>query len=429
MGILNLFLIPILLLMVSGKRKRLFFAWAVFACASIVLYFLRLLSGAACAQICSYGIFLIIPWQKILSSEEKKIQDDKASAEAKLAELKQKTDTLEKTNAKLEEDVFEYSLRYELTKKMSACLQLQDILKILGNDLSRSFKFEHAYFFLPNLHQPGSTLGEIFAISSSGQIELLKECPQAEISLWQYSFEKNKPFFMTRHSSEAGEKILSLLGCQTLLGAPLILDGEFFAALCLINAAAEQEEHFSVLVNQLTLQIKKIRLYEKIQELAITDGLTALFVRRYFLERLKEEINRSKRHRLTLSLLMLDLDFFKNCNDEYGHLVGDAVLRETAQIIKSNVREIDLVGRLGGEEFCVGLLETAKENAILVAERIRKAVAEHRFQVYDETIRISLSIGLAVYPEDANSANLLIDTADEVLYQAKKYGRNQVRAY
>ena len=151
------------------------------------------------------------------------------------------------------------------------------------------------------------------------------------------------------------------------------------------------------MVEQLALEAKKVSLYERVQTLAITDGLTNIYVRRHFLERLNEEVARSRRHHLKLSVLMIDIDHFKQCNDTYGHLVGDIILRDIVRIMKEQVRQIDLVGRYGGEEFVIALPDTNKASAGGIAERLRQSIEKHEFKAYDETITTTVSIGLATY--------------------------------
>jgi diguanylate cyclase (GGDEF)-like protein len=188
----------------------------------------------------------------------------------------------------------------------------------------------------------------------------------------------------------------------------------------------EYREHSSILDSQLALQLKKVSLYESVEKLSITDGLTEIYLRRYFIDRLSEEIERSRRLKLKFSILMIDIDRFKNCNDKYGHMVGDAVLREIASIIKNNVREIDLLARYGGEEFTVLLPETGRKGALHVAERIRKACEDRLISAYDENLKFTVSIGVSVYPEDAKDSEPLIEKADETMYRSKQEGRNRV---
>jgi diguanylate cyclase (GGDEF)-like protein len=123
------------------------------------------------------------------------------------------------------------------------------------------------------------------------------------------------------------------------------------------------------------------------------------------------------------------VDHFKEFNDRYGHLVGDALLVETADTIKENLRQIDLLGKYGGEEFCVILTETDLDSAKFAAERIRQAIETKTVSVYDESLKITISIGISAFPDNAEDLNSLIDKADSALYKAKEQGRNRVCVY
>lgn len=188
----------------------------------------------------------------------------------------------------------------------------------------------------------------------------------------------------------------------------------------------EDKETFGILAQQFLLGIKRAILYQKVQELAITDTLSGVFSRRYYLERFNEEIERSQKFNYSFSCLMIDIDHFKDYNDQYGHLVGDAILRELSKTIKESVRQIDLLGRYGGEEFSIILTETDKEQAKFAAERIRHAVESKYIRVYDEDLRVTVSIGISTYPSDGREMGVLIDNADSALYRAKQTGRNKV---
>jgi len=169
-------------------------------------------------------------------------------------------------------------------------------------------------------------------------------------------------------------------------------------------------------------------LLHKLEIMAITDHLTEIYNRRHFEEILKREFTRALRYNLHLSCLMCDIDHFKRINDTYGHAAGDTVLKETARLIASFLRETDIVGRWGGEEFIVLLTQAKKEDARKVAERILKAVEGHRFQGLPENERVTISIGIASIPEDREIDNWekLIKYADEALYRAKRNGRNRI---
>jgi len=179
---------------------------------------------------------------------------------------------------------------------------------------------------------------------------------------------------------------------------------------------------------------EKIRLLDeakaKMEQLAVTDGLTGLYNYRHFQEQLAHEFDRAKRHQLDLSLLMMDIDYFKIYNDCHGHPAGDQVLRTIGKIIKENLRKIDIAARYGGEEFAVILPETNHKSAIVVAEKIRKLIEQTPIDHEDQQPngKLTISIGVASYPRDAEDPRSLVDVADRRLYRAKQKGRNLVVA-
>ena len=170
--------------------------------------------------------------------------------------------------------------------------------------------------------------------------------------------------------------------------------------------------------------------YETALHSAITDGLTGLYNHAYFKRFLETEIKRSLRQKYPIALIMIDLDNFKPYNDTPGHLAGDHVLRETGQIIKKNIREVDAAARYGGEEFAVILPYTDKADAIRVAERLREAIGSHAFLEKPPPFgRITASFGIASYPADALTPEELIEKAVLMLYKARKEGKNKVCIY
>ncbi|MFQ6024267.1 MAG: diguanylate cyclase [Acidiferrobacterales bacterium] len=163
--------------------------------------------------------------------------------------------------------------------------------------------------------------------------------------------------------------------------------------------------------------------------LAIRDQLTGLFNRRYFDEAITSEVTRATRYGRNLSVIFLDVDFFKKYNDQYGHQHGDLVLKKISQIVKDNIREIDIGTRYGGEEFVIILPETPKEDAHTVAEKIRKAVEDNAAIAVGSQAptTITISAGVATLGPDGTNASELIAKADQAVYQAKSHGRNAVR--
>lgn len=212
--------------------------------------------------------------------------------------------------------------------------------------------------------------------------------------------------------------LLELKGERRLLG---------FLALRGLNP--EDKDKVLILVNQFALALRRLRLYQQIERLAITDSLTEVYTRRYIMSRFEEEVNRSRIRKIQISFLMIDVDYFKHVNDQYGHLTGDQILREAAGLIKEHVRGIDIVGRYGGEEFCVVLPDTDRDGARYVAERIRQAVEKTPLKAYDNVLKVTVSIGSATFPDDGQNCAELLDKADTALYRAKDAGRNRICAF
>jgi len=183
-----------------------------------------------------------------------------------------------------------------------------------------------------------------------------------------------------------------------------------------LNDALDSERVLRRTLAQINLELNKM---------AITDHLTHLYNRRFFFERLDEEFQRAARHGTSLACLMLDIDHFKKVNDSYGHQCGDEILEKLARILDENCRVIDLLARYGGEEFCVIMPNADAEAGLKLAERLRRNIAEHVFAYEQIEVKLTVSIGLAVYPADGiGNEDDLIRAADEACYEAKRRGRN-----
>ncbi|MEK6646647.1 MAG: sensor domain-containing diguanylate cyclase [Candidatus Firestonebacteria bacterium] len=234
------------------------------------------------------------------------------------------------------------------------------------------------------------------------------------------------------------QEFVELLNLKQYIVLPLIAKDITVGALLAdnsINYKSIDEKDLPPLMlfaNQAAIAIENAKLYEQIEQLAITDGLTKLHNHRYFQENLRKELSRFDRYdgqqKGLLSILMMDVDWFKHYNDTNGHIAGDTVLIEIGQILKNFTRKVDLVARYGGEEFIMVLPNTTKPGAMLLAERIRKTIEEHPFEFgHSQPLKkVTVTIGVSTYRDDAMTQEELIACADKGLYIGKEAGRNRV---
>ena len=198
--------------------------------------------------------------------------------------------------------------------------------------------------------------------------------------------------------------------------------------------AAGADEYITKPIHPVVLRHRVRRLLETenqrrlLECAAMTDYLTGVLNRRAFTERLQGEIQRAGRQQKPLGLVMADIDFFKRVNDTYGHLVGDEVLKTFAGCLLGSVRTYDFVGRFGGEEFVICLPDADQRQVLVVAQRLRAAVANHLLRLSDrsDAIKITASFGVANLGDETDTAELLLGRADEAMYRAKQTGRNRV---
>jgi len=237
---------------------------------------------------------------------------------------------------------------------------------------------------------------------------------------------KDFRFDLGAFNASALRPVASLISC------PLVTEHRFFGMLRLDDPAPNlySQDDLRLLLTICdigTVALENSELYQITQDLAIHDGLTGLFTKGYFKERLREECKRGSRQGQQFSLLMIDVDYFKNYNDKFGHTAGDIVLKRLSDIISGHLKDHNaVVSRFGGEEFCVVLPRIDKKKAIILAQGLRLEIEKTKIVLRKQETSITASIGVAAFPEDASSEDELILKADRAMYAAKQKGRNRV---
>jgi len=346
--------------------------------------------------------------------------------------LKAQYSSMRGANEALKEKVIRYSALKELTVKLSSSLSLEGIVNIVIDNVSELVeKSDLCVLFLVEeeaqelaLKASRAKSGPASVKSKKGDIFDLWVLKQRQ-PLLVSDADKDFRFNLELIPEELKREF------KSLIAAPLISNKKVIGIMRI--ESKERETYMSDDLRLLTIisdlaaiAIENAKLYHRIEEMAIRDGLTGLYCRRYFKERLFEDMLKVGRIRQPVSLLMLDIDHFKGYNDKYGHIAGDIVLKVIGDSLQSSLELGDLAARYGGEEFVVILFGKGKAEAKTFAEAVRKKIEANKFILRQVETHVTVSIGCAAFPEDTNSGEGLIRLADGALYEAKKQGRNRV---
>ncbi len=330
----------------------------------------------------------------------------------------------ERVHTVLKQDITALRIIKEFSSGLAASIRYDIVLQKLCDYAQQAFGGEAFFFAYTGLgfevkYFPGEIVGEQKIDFSGTLIELAIDNKHKEYvsDVRQYGMKIFPPLFRPSVS-------------RSVIVVPLFYEGGLLGVFGMISDQREfldsrQIGLIEVMCNQTAISIANARMHEEIELMATTDGLTGIFNHRIFQEKLTDELKRSERYSTPLSLLLVDIDYFKKVNDVYGHPAGDLVLKGVAKILKYEVRDVDIAARYGGEEFAVILPGTDSRGAKNFAERLRKAIMTEVFLADGKTLKVTASIGIATAPADAQTKENLIERTDQALYHAKHQGRNQ----
>jgi diguanylate cyclase (GGDEF)-like protein len=331
----------------------------------------------------------------------------------------------------------EFEALYQLGQTMSSTFNLQDILTRISQTVSTLLHAQAMSLML--LSQDGRTLSTVAGYNLSEEalhvVETVRMRQDSSPSL--VAVREKRPVAIADISTDPAfapwPQPPQARGYRSFLAIPLIAQDRALGCMNLYLTEghefdADEIQLLSTFASQAAISIENARLFEETRQLAITDELTGLANHRQFYNQLAREFRRAQRYRRPLTLLMLDLDHFKQYNDRFGHLAGDQALREMGELLRRNARDVDILARYGGEEFAIILPETDLDRAMIQAERTRGAIASHAFRGRESNPQgdLTVSIGVAALTPTMRKIEELVHDADQALYRAKSQGRNRL---
>src|SRR3989344_6908673 len=346
--------------------------------------------------------------------------------------------SLGEARTELDRRIFELYTLYNISKVLSTTFETEELLKEIVKKVSSDFSIEDVLVMLVD-----DKTQELFVASSAGCLseDVCEYMGGSKYKVgeglygWAAMSGKARLIRDVHTEKDILPDEIPYYDMQSIIIVPFGVREKILGLLCGYKKAPKFFERgdlslFMAVAEQVALALENARLYKETKMMAITNGITELYNHRFFIARLKEEIKRAERYDRPLSLIIMDIDYFKHYNDTHGHQGGDTILRQLADLIKETVRNSDVAARYGGAEFVIILSEKSKEQAIQMAERMRKIIEDYPFPKKETQPggTLTVSFGVATFKVDATNADELVKKADDALYRAKESGRNRVVA-
>lgn len=358
--------------------------------------------------------------QIILEAQMKRME-----LESSNIELQSHAEIIERTYRELDKKVYDLFTLFNIGKELNSTLSKDAILKITCFTSLGQLGITNMTIML--LENRDTTLFQtVFEKGVRAPLLQSLDCSEAFMNLMHLT---EQPVLLPdlQDKPEYAREVEFFNGIKACMIAPLTVKKTVIGLMLMGRKLSQEdfnqgEKDFVMTLGSIAaIALENARLYE----LAITDAMTKLYLKRYFQLRLDDELRRAERYKGKVVLIMMDIDHFKRINDTYGHTKGDEVLIAVAKAIRENFRDVDIPARYGGEEFCAILPEVTKEDAFNAAERLRKNIEKVPHHLGEGETIVTISIGIAEFPRDAKSGLQLIEAADAALYRSKEAGRNR----
>ena len=423
MEILVFSTIPIMSLLLLFKRRIFFYAGSIILIiAGFVLTFFMHRGYFLLAFVIAYFLLLFI-FDKNIHSRKIMVVERSRLIEDEISKLKEQNALLSKSSQTIDFNIKSIATQYELIKNISKKMELEDIVGEIIYSLKNTYLVNRGMIYI---NKDQFIPEYIKTWGFKNELELADSCREKINSLLKineidYNIPSTK--IQALHANEMNKCIfIPIKGTQKNSGF-VILDSSN------LEMDEEIKDKFTNLFHQISISIKKAHFFRSIKEFSIRDSLTGVFSRRYFNERFLEDFSKAKRYKQKLAVAMIDIDDFKKLNDTYGHQFGDTVLIKITKIISDNLRTFNVLFRYGGEEFIILFPGMDSKEAYLICNRIREDIATFVFYFKHKKIISTVSIGIACFPEDAETPIEIINKSDIALYDAKNAGKNRVFIY
>ncbi len=344
--------------------------------------------------------------------------------------------SLEDARKELDRRIFELFTLYNISKVLSTTFETEELLKEIVKKISSNLGIEDVVVMLLD-----DKTQELYTASGAGCLsdETCKYAAATRYKVgagiygWAAMSGDARLIKNINEEKDVLPEEIFTPDIQSIIIIPFRARGKVLGLLCAYKNrpyifGREDLELLKAVSEHVAIALENARLYMETKMMAITDGLTGLYNHQYFIGRFKEEVKRAERYDRPLSVIIMDIDYFKQYNDTHGHQAGDEILRQFAELMTKTLRNSDIAARYGGEEFVIISSETSKEQAMQLAERMRKIIEDYPFPK-EETQpngNLTVSIGVATFKVDADNADELVKKADSALYRAKESGRNRV---
>lgn len=338
-------------------------------------------------------------------------------------------DTLNMRTSELEKSQAQLEMIYENTRILASILEPENVVREVMRIMGQTLQYENCALVLI------ANNGEYYyrARSINGDTSFHRRALQAAPTDLLSKVASQQEAVRVKDLSDREDYKIMNENARSLIISPMSTHGDTQGLLVAESIEKEafndrDEQMLAVVARSAGLALENADLHKRTEELSIIDELTGSFNYRYFVQKFQEEKKRAVRYDLPLSIIMVDIDWFKKLNDSYGHEVGNIVLKSLAAVIRGCIRDVDIFARYGGEEFVVILPQTPQSEALHIGERIRSQVENHVIDGGTSgKLKITVSVGVSSFPENGRSEEELVSVADQALYQAKGSGKNLVR--